>query len=1052
MKNLMPLDTSVYDDLPVTIFIYKAVLDSDSVICDYRIVYGNKEFIKQWKKYHGSSIFLGASIIAHKVLNDKAVDMMRRFFDEEPYAFSTFLHDKNLHVHLQPIVNLKKPFGGFFMTNVTEYEEESSRMHFLQSIRQMKTAGVLLREKIDGGYECVFASKEFAKLMECTEEEAVRMMSGKGYLWTTHVDDRLAVKRMIRRKVSEEEKNFLTIRKITAKNNEIWCKIYFSFIEDFRESYIYATYFDVTNSRVYAERLRTTYMSMGNNFYRENDRTLGMFRVNLTKNRIEDLKGRDLFATDSIMRPYSEIIRLRAVSYIIGEEKEYFLRQLSIENLTRKYLTGQNQLSFFLLSRRKTMRLCYVNYIVALTRHPITGEIIAFISEQEADNEKVENLLIDKILARQFDMVSYLSEGNYGVVVGDAARITKGNIFPLTLKGRYTEYLKNQVIPVLHGDEESKKAMIDSLKLETVQKKIFEKEPYVVNITCKIDGEVYYKRFDFFSVDPRANFFVILKSDTTEIQRKQIEQNKRLKETLEESKQANKAKTAFMSRISHEIRTPMNAIIGLNTIAMHEKDLSDNMKNYLEKMRTSANCLLSLINDILDMNRIESGRTTIRNAEFSFKDFVEQIESLVQTQCREKNLKFSSIMSGSIKNFYIGDDMKLKQVLMNVLSNSVKFTEPGGEISLTVECISQFENNSAFKFTVKDTGIGMEKSYLPKIFEPFSQEDAANTSKYGGSGLGLAITKNIIDIMNGSISVDSEKGVGTTFTITIPLKHSDRVEEKIYPENFRPQDFSVLVIDDDPISCDHAKIVLAEEGISADICVNGDEALNMIRLRHARRDEYNLILIDLRMPHRNGIELTREIRKIIGKDPTVIMLTRYDWFEVEQEALEAGVDDFIAKPLTVSNLLYGFQQVTLRKKQNAKPAEPVSLEGRKILVVEDMAVNAEIIMMLLEMQGMISEHAENGQIAVDMFKEKPPGYYSAVLMDIRMPVMDGLKATETIRALDRDDAKTIPILAMTANAFDEDVQRSLQAGMNAHLAKPVDPELLFKSLQEFIKN
>lgn len=1051
MKSSLPFDTSIYDELPLNVFIYKAVSDDKNKICDYRIVYGNKKFIQSWKKFYGTEIFLGASIPAYNVFNDKTLSLMEKFFTQEPREFSTYLHDKDMHVYFQPILNLPKPFGGFFLTNVSEYEESSAKLHFINSIRQMRVSGVLMREKMDGSPECVFVSKEFADLMECSEEEALKMMQGHGYILNTHFDDRLAVKRMLRRKVSEDGKNCLTIRKITAKDNEIWCKIFYSFIEEFGEKYIYATYFDVTSSIVYAERLRSTYMSMGNNFYRENSRTLGMFRVNLTKNKVEDLKGKDLFATDSVIRPYSEVIRLRAVSYTIDEERELFLRQMSVENLMKKYLAGQSQISFFLLSRRKDGRFCYVKYTAALTRHPISGEIIAFISEQEASKEKVESTLLDKILARQFDMVSYLSEGKYGVVVGDASRIAKGNIFPITRTGKYSEYLKNQVIPVLYGDEETKNFQADTLKLETVEKNLGEKEPYVVNIACEIDGEIYYKRFDFFTVDPRSKFFILLKSDTTEIQRQQIEQNTRLREALEESKQANVAKSAFLSRMSHEIRTPMNAIIGLTAIAVHEKNISETMKDHLEKIGSSARYLLTLVNDILDMSRIESGRSTLHNEEFSFRAFVEQIETLVQTQCKEKKLSFSCTMSGAIKKYYIGDDMKLKQVLVNILSNAVKFTDAGGKISLDVECTAQFEGNSTFKFVVRDTGIGIEKSYLPKIFEPFSQEDGTTTSKYGGSGLGLAITKNIVDMMNGTIVVDSKKGVGTTFTVTLPLKDSLRTEEES-DEEFKPQDFSVLTIDDDPIACDHAKAILAEAGMSSDICTSGDEALQMIRLRHARRDEYNLILIDLKMPTKDGIELTRDIRKIIGSEPTIIILTAYDWFDVEQEALEAGVDDFISKPLSSANLLYEFQQIIHRKKQQTKTVGPVNLEGRKILVVEDMPVNAEIMMMLLEMQGMESELAENGKIAVDMFSEKPPGYYSAVLMDIRMPVMDGLKATETIRALDRADAKTIPILAMTANAFDEDVQRSLQAGMNAHLAKPVDPELLFQSLREFVKN
>ena len=304
--------------------------------------------------------------------------------------------------------------------------------------------------------------------------------------------------------------------------------------------------------------------------------------------------------------------------------------------------------------------------------------------------------------------------------------------------------------------------------------------------------------------------------------------------------------------------------------------------------------------------------------------------------------------------------------------------------------------------------------------------------------------------MNGKILVESEKGVGTEITITLPLKVSDRNDE-ISADEMRPQDFSVLVIDDDAIACDSAKTVLEEVGISADTCLGNEKALEMIKLRHARRDEYNLILVDLRMPEKNGVEVTRDIRKIIGFDATVIILTAFDWDEFEEDAIKAGVDSFMAKPLSAANVLYEFQQAIHRKKQHEVKVEPVTLEGRRILVVEDMQVNAEIMMMLLQMQGMETEHAENGKIAVEMVEKNPANYYDAILMDIRMPVMDGLQATEEIRKLDKEDAKTIPILAMTANAFDEDVQRSLQAGMNAHFAKPVEPETLFNALREFIR-
>ena len=920
---------------------------------------------------------------------------------------------------------------------------------FLRMIEQMEGAALLIRQNDDGRFEVVRVNEGFAKLVACSVEDALNFFGEGGVIAFTHPDDRLAVKRMLRRRMSEEGTRELTIRQMTATGEMIWCNVTCTFIDDFGEHFVYCTFFDVTSLKTYAQRLQTTYMSIGDNFYRANERTLSMFRANLTRNKVEDIQGRDMFGTDSVIRPYSELINLRAANYPIDEERTKFLATFSAQNIKERFRRGDTQLSIYLFSRRKDGHYCYVNYRAVFTRHPITNEIIIFVAEQEAGKERVEGALLDKILARQFDMVAYLANERYSVVVGDASLIGKGSIFPLTREGFYDEYLRNQVFPVLEGDDAAKKNYADALKLDTVRDRLKTAEPYVVNIACNIGGEIFYKRLDFYVIDPRADFFIVLKSDTTAIQRKQIEQNNRLRAALDQARQANVAKTSFLSRMSHEIRTPMNAIIGLDNIALHDKDLSPATRDHLEKIGTSARYLLSIINDILDMSRIESGRMSFRNEEFSFTSFVYQINTLIGDQCREKGLDYDCELKGDIGKYYIGDDTKLEQILVNILGNAVKFTDAGGKITLIVECTAQFDGQSNFRFTIKDTGIGINKDYLPKIFEPFSQEDDTTTSKYGGSGLGLAITKNIVQMMNGSISVDSAKGVGTIFVVNIPLKDSARGEGDDVHE-MRPQDFSVLIIDDEELAREHAKSVLEEVGISADTCAGGKEAVELVKLRHARREDYNLILVDWLMPDKDGIQVTREIRQVLGDETAVIVLTAYDWFEVQDEAIQAGVDAFMAKPLAPTNALYEFRQAFSRKRQIQPERKEVALEGRRILVAEDMPVNAEIMMMILEMRGMISDHAENGKIAVEKFAASKSGYYDAVLMDIRMPVMDGLEATAAIRALNHPDAKTVPIIAMTANAFDEDVQRSLKAGMNAHLTKPADPEQLYKTLQELI--
>ena len=1020
MNSSLPFDTTNYDELPLSIIICKPVMNADGTERDYRIVFGNEPFVR---------------LMGNEDFNGKLVS--------ENIDAKKFLK--------VPLENLPEPYVGFVLINISDHENFSARNNFLRSIRQMEGATLLLREKTYGKFEAVFASKNFAKLMQCSVEDALKLLNSRGVIAFTHPDDRLAVKRMLRRRVSEESTKELTIRQLTTSGEVVWCNVNYTFIDDFGEHYVYCTFFDTTSSKVYAQRLQRTYMSIGDNFYRANNRTLSMFRANITRNKVEDVQGKDLFGTDSVIRPYSELINLRAANYPIEEERKAFLETFDAENIKSRFQRGETNLSMYLFSRRRDGHYCYVNYSAVFTRHPISNEIIIFIAEQEAGKEKVEGALLDKILARQFDMVAYLVNDKYSVVVGDASLIGKGSIFPITREGRYEEYLKNQVIPVLEGDDDAKNNISDALSLPTIRNNLKTSKPYVVNIACNIGGEIFYKRFDFYTIDPRADFFILLKSDTTEIQRKQIEQNTRLKDALTVAKQANVAKTAFLSRMSHEIRTPMNAIIGLDNIALHDKYLTPTLKGYLEQIGTSARYLLSIINDILDMSRIESGRMSFRNEEFSFTSFIYQINSLVDGQCNDKGLNYECELKGEIGKYYIGDDTKLEQVLLNILSNAVKFTDAGGKVKLIIECTAQFDGQSNFRFTIKDTGIGMSKEYLPRIFDAFSQEDDTTTSKYDGSGLGMAITKNIVEMMNGTITVESEKGVGSEFVVNVPLKDSARSEGEDSRE-MRPQDFSVLIIDDEQLAREHAKSVLEEVGIKSDTCESGKEAMELINLRHARRDDYNLILVDWLMPEKDGIKVTQDIREILGSDTTVIVLTAYDWYEVEEKAIQAGVDTFMSKPLSSANVLYEFQQAFNRKRQTVPEKKVVDLEGRKILVVEDMPVNAEIMMMILEMRGMISDHAENGKIAVEKFAASPPKFYDAILMDIRMPVMDGLKATEEIRNLDHPDAKTVPIIAMTANAFDEDVQRSLKAGMNAHLTKPADPEQLYKALQELIRD
>ncbi len=530
--------------------------------------------------------------------------------------------------------------------------------------------------------------------------------------------------------------------------------------------------------------------------------------------------------------------------------------------------------------------------------------------------------------------------------------------------------------------------------------------------------------------------------------RDSIAKNEALAAALSIAEGANKAKTAFLSNMSHEIRTPMNAIIGLASLALQDPGVGAKTQSYLENINESAHHLLALINDILDMSRIESGRLTLRKEEFSFKSMLDQINTMVMAQCSDKGLRYECRIVGDVKEYYIGDDMKLKQVLINILGNAVKFTESPGSVTLTVERTATYEDQSTLKFSVKDTGIGINPSFIPKLFDSFTQEDATHKSKYGSTGLGMAITKNIVELMNGSISVTSEKGVGSEFTVVVTLKNSDH-GGMVY--GVSPGDMRVLIVDSDRISAEYTQLALGEMGIYCDTCNSGTEALRMLGVQYVKQEPYNMVLLDWTMRGMDGLETVRQIRELYSIETTMIFLASYNWDDIKDTAIEAGVDSFIQKPIVATDVMNEFERIARENNIGTIDEQRLpELKGKRFLMAEDIFINAEIMKQLIEVKEAYLDHAENGRIALEMFADSEVGYYDGIIMDVRMPEMDGLEATAAIRALDRPDAKTVPIVALTANAFDEDVQRSLQAGMNAHLSKPVEPEHLYTTLQQLL--
>ncbi|MBR0397338.1 MAG: response regulator [Eubacterium sp.] len=544
-------------------------------------------------------------------------------------------------------------------------------------------------------------------------------------------------------------------------------------------------------------------------------------------------------------------------------------------------------------------------------------------------------------LASEYYSVYYVElDKDYGICFqesGNPDDYRVGQQFPY-LAG-VTAYAQNSVMP------EYREEFLDFIKPETIRARLQKERVISYRYLIEEDGKELYVMIRFAGVrhpedrdDNIVHAVGMSFSNVDSETRKSMEQNRALRDALVNAEEANRAKTAFLSNMSHEIRTPMNAIIGLNNIALADATISESTRKNLEKTGASAQHLLGIINDILDMSRIESGRMIIKKEEFSFAKTLAQVNTIIKGQCREKGLHYACRIAGHICDYYIGDDTKLRQIMINILGNAVKFTPAGGSVTMTIAETARFEGKSTLQFTFTDTGIGMNPEFIPKIFDPFSQEDSSTTNRYGSTGLGMPITKSIVELMNGTIAVESEKGKGTTFIVTVTLQESERCEE-------------------------------------AD---GQDEILHL--------------------------QKSGEVEGSTGTSDGTSVIDDSD--------------------------------------------DGDKLAGCRVLLAEDVAVNAEIMMMVLSMRDMAAEHAENGRIAVDKYAAHDPGYYDFILMDMRMPEMDGLDATRAIRAMDREDAKTIPIIALTANAFDEDVQRSMQAGLNAHLSKPVEPDLLFRTMEE----
>lgn len=602
--------------------------------------------------------------------------------------------------------------------------------------------------------------------------------------------------------------------------------------------------------------------------------------------------------------------------------------------------------------------------------------------------------------------------------------------------------------------EEDRESFLQSCTQEKIREELQDEKTYCIKYRAVREGTVEYFEVKVVRVGIwDGHYGVVAGFHSVDAQtRGEMEQKEMLKEALLQANKASQAKSVFLSNMSHDIRTPMNAIVGFTSLAITHIDRQEQVKEYLEKIMTSGNHLLSLINDVLDMSRIESGKIHLEEKPCSLPEIVHGLCNILQADIRAKKLELYIDTVDVLNEEIYCDKLRLNQVLLNLVSNSVKYTDPGGSINIRITEVSSAGNEYAkYIFQIKDTGIGMSKEFLDHIFEPFEREENTTISGIQGTGLGMAITKNIVDLMGGDIEVKSEQGAGTEFTVSFMFRlHSAIGKEYGIPEL---KDCKALIVDSDTNSCESITHMLGQIGMNAEWTVSEEEAISLTREAVLRNEGYRVYVVGWMPPEIDGIEIARKIRQETDEDALILMLTAYDWVDIEDEAKQSGVNVFCSKPLFMSELKQSLHNALHGNEAEAEDGEDKlgRLHGGRILLAEDVELNQEIAVEILGDAGFTTEVAGNGQIAVEMLKKSEPGYYQLVLMDIQMPVMNGYEATRMIRGLENKELASIPILAMSANAFEEDKQEALKCGMNGHIAKPIDIDSMFETLSSVLK-
>ncbi|MBQ6969688.1 MAG: response regulator, partial [Synergistaceae bacterium] len=727
-------------------------------------------------------------------------------------------------------------------------------------------------------------------------------------------DDMPLIQEILEKHEAPDKSHRIQVRMLTAGKKVIWCSAHFAFVNMFGEDFVYITFSDITLLKDYEEKIRTSYEAIGQNFYHQDKFTLGMFRADLTQNTLEEVRGKDLFSTDNEHGSFSEMLKARGKHYINFMERKKLIETFDVDALLDAYIKGKTGARQVLLSRRENGNICYVEFSATITRNPLNGHIIAFITERECNNSKVYQTIVDKILARQFEAIAYMAIGRYHITVSD--ELAEGSILPKSEHETFNAYIHDEIVPILHGTNEQINEMAHSLAPDAIAFGTQKSSLYEVNIVCDIDNKIFYKQFNFYAVNP--GFYIILISDTTRLHKEQQERSEQLEEALElakaamqQARRANSAKSEFLANMSHEIRTPINAVLGMNEMIIREST-SDRITTYARNVESAGKNLLSIINDILDFSKIEAGKMEIAEGDYKLSSVLNDVTNMIVFKARQKDLEFTVKVDEELPDVLYGDEVRVRQVVTNVLNNAVKYTHEGN-VSLSVSGGKTYDDDGTetinLVFKISDTGIGIKEEDLPKLFKKFERIDLVQNNTVEGTGLGLSITHNLLRLMNGRIEVESEYGKGSTFIIYLPQRvvseepignFHDKFDRYVhtmraYQESFKAPEAHLLVVDDTDMNLTVIEGLLSKTELQLDTASGGREALAL-----TREKVYDLILMDQRMPIMDGTQTMKAIREQpegMNRQTPIICLTADAVSGARNKYLAEGFTDYLSKPV-----------------------------------------------------------------------------------------------------------------------------------------------------------